>query len=64
MAHLLMKDEDKAEADLTIAAQLVPNDAAIRGELEKILLAKKEQKEKEKRAYRKMFGWISYWTVK
>jgi len=56
MAHLVMRDEDKAETDLTIAAQLVPNDAAIRGELEKILLAKKEQKEKEKKAYKKLFS--------
>ena len=51
-----MKDQDKAESDLVKAADLIPNDAAIVAELEGIRRRKKELREKEKKAYKKMFG--------
>jgi len=51
-----MKDEDKAEEDLVQANQLVPEDSAISGELNKIKQRRKERKEKEKKQFKKLFG--------
>ncbi|KAF9011763.1 peptidyl-prolyl cis-trans isomerase [Cyathus striatus] len=56
LAHGIMKDEDKQEADLLEASQLAPNDAAITSELNKIRQVRKERREKEKKAYKKLFG--------
>jgi peptidyl-prolyl isomerase D len=56
IAHIFMKEEDKAESDLVKAAELIPNDAAIIAELEGIKRRKKELRDKEKKAYKKMFG--------
>ncbi|KAF9045407.1 peptidyl-prolyl cis-trans isomerase [Panaeolus papilionaceus] len=56
MAHLYMKDEDTAEADLIEASRLVPQDAAINGELTKIRAQRKEKREKEKKQFKKMFA--------
>ena len=51
-----MKDEDGAETDLITANELLPNDTAIANELAKVKQRKKEHLEREKKAYRKMFG--------
>ncbi|PPR03409.1 hypothetical protein CVT24_012704 [Panaeolus cyanescens] len=56
LAHLYMKDEDKAEADLAEANRLVPQDAAINNELTKIRTQRKEKREKEKKQFKKMFS--------
>jgi len=45
-----------AEVDLTSAAVLAPNDVNISGEVYKIRQAKKDLREKEKRAYKKLFA--------
>lgn len=51
-----MKDEDAAENDLIMAQQLVPTDGTIENELAKVRQGKKEQREREKKAYKKMFA--------
>lgn len=51
-----MGQEDKAEVDLSAAAQMAPNDANIANELKGIRQAKKDLKEKEKKAYKKFFA--------
>ncbi|CAA7266288.1 unnamed protein product [Cyclocybe aegerita] len=56
LAHLYLADEEKAEQDLTQAAELVPGDAAIAAELGKIKQRKKEQREKEKKQFKKLFS--------
>ncbi|KAH9474440.1 Peptidyl-prolyl cis-trans isomerase cyp40 [Psilocybe cubensis] len=56
LAHIYMKDDDKAEQDLVEASQLVPEDAAIAGELAKIKQQRKEKREKEKKQFKKLFG--------
>ena len=56
LAQLSVGYEDKAEADLASAAQLAPNDANIAAELNKIRQAKKDLREKEKKAYKKLFA--------
>ena len=55
LARLILKDEDKAEVDLVEANKLVPSDAAILNELNKIRQKKKESRDKEKKAYKKLF---------
>jgi peptidyl-prolyl isomerase D len=55
LAYLSTGYEEKAEVDLASAAQLAPNDANIAAELNKIRQAKKDLKEKEKKAYKKLF---------
>lgn len=56
LAHVILKEEDEAEADLIAASQLVPEDQAITGELAKVRQRRKEKKEKEKKAFKKMFA--------
>ncbi|KAK7460938.1 peptidyl-prolyl cis-trans isomerase cpr6 [Stygiomarasmius scandens] len=56
LALSIKKDDDDAEKDLAEAAQLVPEDQAIAAELAKIRQRKKEKRDKEKKAYKKMFG--------
>jgi len=56
LAHVILKDDDAAEADLVIASQLVPEDQAIASERAKVTKRKKEKKEKEKKAFKKMFA--------
>lgn len=56
MAHSIMKSEDDQEADLVEANKLAPQDALIPGELAKIKQRRAEQKEKEKKAYKKFFS--------
>lgn len=56
MAHGIMKNEDSQEADLVAAGKLVPEDTLIAGELVKITQRKKELREREKKAYKKLFS--------
>ncbi|KAH8102044.1 peptidyl-prolyl cis-trans isomerase Cpr7 [Cristinia sonorae] len=56
LAHGVLKEDDQAEADLVKASTLVPTDQAILAELEKVRLRKKEKREKEKKAFKKMFA--------
>jgi len=56
LARNIMKDEDGAEADLIKAHELVPSDGVIESELGKIRQRKKEQREREKKAYKKLFA--------
>jgi len=56
LAHVILKDDDAAEVDLITASQLVPEDQAIASELAKTKSRKKEKKNKEKAAFKKMFA--------
>jgi len=55
LAHIQLKDDEKAEQDLTDASKLVPDDAAIQSELSKIGQKRKEKRDKEKKQFKKMF---------
>lgn len=56
LAQAYLKTEEQAEKDLVEASTLVPEDTAIAAELTKIRQQRKEKREKEKKAYKKMFG--------
>ncbi|KAG6819907.1 Peptidyl-prolyl cis-trans isomerase cyp40 [Arthromyces matolae] len=56
LARVILKNEDDAEKDLVEASKLVPDDAAIAGELSKVRQRKKEKRDKEKAAYKKLFS--------
>ncbi|KAG6840300.1 hypothetical protein C0991_007661 [Blastosporella zonata] len=56
LARAILKQEDDAERDLQEASRLVPEDAAISGELAKARQRKKEKRDKEKKAYKKLFA--------
>lgn len=56
LAHVILKQEDEAEADLVAASQLAPEDPAILGELAKVRQKKKEKREREKKSYKKLFS--------
>lgn len=56
LARRVLKEEDDAEKDLVEASQLVPDDKAIAGELAKVKQHRKEQREKEKKAFKKLFS--------
>lgn len=56
LAYVALKREDEAEADLTTALQVVPGDKAISDELAKVKQRKKEKRDKEKKAFKKMFA--------
>jgi len=56
LAQVQLKDEEKAEQDLLEAGHLVPDDAAIQGELSKIRQQRKEKRDKEKKQFKKMFA--------
>ncbi|KAF7967504.1 hypothetical protein HWV62_41410 [Athelia sp. TMB] len=56
LAFVALKQEDEAEADLVAALQVVPGDKAISDELAKVKQRKKEKRDKEKKAFKKMFG--------
>lgn len=55
LAYSLLKSDDEAEQDLLEALKLVPDDTAISGELAKVRAKKKEKRDKEKKAFKKMF---------
>ncbi|KAJ3760007.1 peptidyl-prolyl cis-trans isomerase [Lentinula raphanica] len=56
LAHTILKDDDSAEKDLVEASKLVPDDQTISGELARVRNRKKEKRDKEKKAYKKMFS--------
>ncbi|CAK5284255.1 unnamed protein product [Mycena citricolor] len=56
LARVIFKDEEQAEEDLVAALSHVPDDAAISNELANIRKHKKEKRDKEKKAYKKMFN--------
>lgn len=56
LAYVALKQEDEAEADLITALQVVPGDKAISDELAKVKQRKKEKRDKEKKAFKKMFA--------
>ena len=56
LARVQLKDEEEAEEDLRAAAKLAPEDKAIASELAKIKEAQREHKEKQKKAFKKMFS--------
>lgn len=56
-AYVLTKQEEEAEKDLANADKLLGGkDAALRAELEKVRIKKREKREKEKKAYRGLFA--------
>lgn len=56
LARGILKDEDRAEKDLVEASKLVPDDQAVAGELGRLRNRRKEKRDKEKKAYSKMFS--------
>lgn len=56
LAHSTLREEDEAERDLMEASKLVSEDQAITNELSKIRQRKKEKKDKEKAAFKKLFA--------
>lgn len=55
-ARAALKEYDEAAKDLSDASALVPADQAVQAELKKVQAKKAEIKEKQKKAYSKMFG--------
>ncbi|KAJ2919663.1 hypothetical protein MD484_g687, partial [Candolleomyces efflorescens] len=55
LARVQLKDEEQAEQDLVEASKVAPDDKAIAAELGKIKQAQKEHKDREKKAYKRMF---------
>lgn len=51
-----LKEDDEAERDLVRAHELVKEDAAIVAELDKVRARKKEKRDKEKKAFKKLFA--------
>ncbi|KAF4579368.1 peptidyl-prolyl cis-trans isomerase cpr6 [Pleurotus pulmonarius] len=56
LARSIRKEDELAENDLVEANKVVPDDQAIAGELGKVRQRKKEKRDKEKAAYKKMFS--------
>ncbi|TCD64992.1 peptidyl-prolyl cis-trans isomerase cpr6 [Steccherinum ochraceum] len=56
LAHGVLKEDEDAERELVKASELVSGDAAITAELEKVRQRKKEKRDKEKKAFKKMFA--------
>jgi peptidyl-prolyl isomerase D len=55
VAQAMLKEDDDAERDLVEATQLAPDDRVIAAELVKVQKQKKARREKEKKAYRRLF---------
>lgn len=53
---MILKEEDDAEEDLVAAHELVKDDRAILIELDKIRQRKKEHRDKQKKAFKKLFA--------
>lgn len=53
---MILKEEDDAEEDLVAAHELVKDDRAILIELDKIWQRKKEHRDKQKKAFKKLFA--------
>ena len=56
LGYSALKEDDSAEKDLSRALELVPQDAAINAELDKVRARKKEKRDKEKKAFKKLFA--------
>ncbi|PCH36779.1 hypothetical protein WOLCODRAFT_140583 [Wolfiporia cocos MD-104 SS10] len=56
LANVVLKDDDNAEQDFVAAHELVKDDKAIINELEKVRQRKKDKKEKERKAFKKLFA--------
>jgi peptidyl-prolyl isomerase D len=56
IARAIKKEDDDAERDLTEATRLVPGDQTIKAELAKVQQRRKVTREKQKQAFKKMFG--------
>ncbi len=56
LARSIRKEDELAENDLVEANKVVPDDQAIASELGKVRQRKKEKRDKEKAAYKKMFS--------
>ncbi|KAH9834782.1 peptidyl-prolyl cis-trans isomerase Cpr7 [Rhodofomes roseus] len=56
LAKVVLKESDDAEEDLVAAHELVKDDRAILTELEKLRQRKKELRDKEKKAFKKLFA--------
>ncbi|KAF9810230.1 hypothetical protein IEO21_07072 [Rhodonia placenta] len=56
LANGILKEDDSAEEDLVAASELVKDDKAILSELEKVQQRKKEKKDKERKAFKKLFA--------
>ncbi|KAI0783253.1 peptidyl-prolyl cis-trans isomerase Cpr7 [Abortiporus biennis] len=56
LAHGVLKEDDLAEQELVKAAALIKDDKAILAELEKVRGRRKEKRDKEKKAFKKMFA--------
>jgi len=55
LARVTLKEDEQAESDLAQANELVPDDAAIITELDKVKTRRREKRNKEKKAFKKMF---------
>jgi hypothetical protein len=55
-AQVLVKGDEEAEVDLKRAKSLVPGDAAIENLSRQVQKRREERREKEKKAFSKMFG--------
>lgn len=56
LGKVQVKDDEAAEKDLREASGLVPGDAGVQRALKEVEVRRKERKEREKKAYAKMFG--------
>jgi len=56
LAHGIMKSGEDQEKDLVEANKLVPEDTLIKDELIKVRKRKAELRQKEKKAFKKMFS--------
>ena len=59
LAQIVLKEDEQAEKDLVEASKLVPDDSAISNELAKLRQRQKEFKDKQKKAFKKMFAWLA-----
>ena len=56
LGRAALKEDEEAEQDLVNAHELVKDDAAILAELDKVRARRKEKRDKEKKAFKKMFA--------
>jgi peptidyl-prolyl isomerase D len=56
LAHVILKEEEEAEADLIEANKIVKDDKAILAELERVRQVRQAVKAKQKAQFKKMFS--------
>ena len=56
LAFGVVKEDEEAEEALAEASRLAKDDAAIARELERVRQRRKEKRDKQKKAFKKMFG--------